>query len=358
MLHDLIVNLAIIISFLFISGQFFKQIPMHKSIKLKVLGGFVFGFMGIVLMFFSIHITDTTIMDLRNFAIITVFLSGGLLSGIITAFILSLGRIWIFGVSLSSIIGVGTFIILVLVCWYISKRKWNPSHKFLLMNFANIFIVFCAYIILITDRDVLYTAILHYGIINFIAGYAIFSLCDFISRSNEQYRKLMESARTDFLTGLHNVRQFDKLWNEHIQNAKQKKETLSLVVIDIDYFKRINDTYGHLVGDMILKEFAQVLKETTRSIDTVSRNGGEEFSVILPECSYEKAQEIAERIRKSVERRTFSISNAESIHVTVSLGVVSYPVPNENPETMISTADDCLYQAKRSGRNRVVAYSY
>ncbi|UFT98430.1 GGDEF domain-containing protein [Radiobacillus kanasensis] len=357
MYRDLIVNLALIISFLFVSGQIFKHKPLYSSNKQKIVGGFIAGSLGIVLMMFSIHITDHTIMDLRNFAIIVVMMSGGIVSGMITGVMLSLGRVLIYGVNLSSITAICTFILLVLACWGISKTGIKPLYKFMYMNGCNIAIVFSAYIFLINDHQTLISAMVHYGTISLLGGFVIYSLCDFISRSNEQFRMLKESATKDFLTGLSNVREFDTIWNQRILDAKQKEERLSLVLIDIDHFKKINDTYGHPVGDIVLQELGKVLRDSTRSFDTVSRNGGEEFSVILPDCPSHQAVEIAEKIRRTVEQHDFYISKMEKIHITVSIGVATYPEPIQDTENLIKIADDSLYQAKQSGRNKVVAYT-
>lgn len=134
-------------------------------------------------------------------------------------------------------------------------------------------------------------------------------------------KKYEEESSLDYLTGLNNVRHFDAIWNAHISNAREKNEKLSLLMIDIDYFKRINDTYGHSNGDVILKELGTILKKSTRAEDIVSRNGGEEFSVILPNSSHSQAAEIAERIRKEVETHTFSISHSKRFILPFRLGL-------------------------------------
>lgn len=353
MYRDLIINLALLISFLSISGQFFKDKPMNYSINTKLLGGIISGVLGSTLMFFAIQLTETTIMDLRNFAIIISSLYGGLISGLVAGVILAINRVLFFGISVSSITAVVTLILLPLICGLIAKMRISPLLKFIYMNVSNILVFTIAVSFLISDKHKLINAILYYGIISLLGGGILYFITEYISRSNANYRLLKESARKDFLTGLNNVREFDMIWNTHVRNARERKERLSLLLIDIDHFKKINDTYGHLAGDEVLKELGHVLTIATRSFDTVSRNGGEEFSVILPDCPNQQAIEIANRIRKTVESHEFCISSKETIKITISIGLATFPETIKDTEKMIGIADDCLYKAKHLGRNQV-----
>jgi diguanylate cyclase len=157
----------------------------------------------------------------------------------------------------------------------------------------------------------------------------------------------------DGLTGLNNFRQFDEIFNNLVNDLSTRIQNLSLLYIDIDYFKKINDTYGHYEGDFVLKELGIILKNYTRSYDTVSRNGGEEFTVLLPDCNLNRAIEIAERIRKSVEENEFTLTSGEVTKLTISIGVSSYRDTTNDPFLLIEDADKALYRAKKSGRNKV-----
>lgn len=355
MYRDLIINLSIIISFLFISGQTFKHKPMYGSITNKIIGGLIAGVLGLTLMSFSIQVTDTTMMDLRTFAIILAIIYGSIISGIIAGGMIVFGRMLLFGVNISSIAAVCIVISLVIVCALISKSNCPIFRKFLYMNISNIVIVSLAFIYLINDTTLLFQALAYYGVISLFSGFVIYYLCDYIVRSNENFRQLKESAQIDFLTGLNNVRQFDATWNKLVMNAKEKNEKLSLLLIDIDHFKKINDTYGHLIGDIVLKELGGILINSSRSFDIVSRNGGEEFSVILPDCSNQQALEIGEKLRNTVEKHDFFISKTEKINITISIGIATFPETIKDTDKMLETADKCLYKAKHSGRNKVSA---
>ena len=144
--------------------------------------------------------------------------------------------------------------------------------------------------------------------------------------------------------------------NNFSQQTIRKGENLSLLYIDIDYFKKINDTYGHSSGDIVLKNLAIILRDTCRIFDIISRNGGEEFSVMLLDCTASHAFEIAERIRKNVETNKFHISYKDDICVTISIGVTTYPDITDNIDNLIENADTALYEAKRTGRNKICNY--
>lgn len=161
-------------------------------------------------------------------------------------------------------------------------------------------------------------------------------------------------AITDSLTHLFNRGFFEKRFPQEFRAAQLHNHPLSIIIADIDLFKKINDTHGHLVGDKILQELGKILLSTTREEDLVFRFGGEEFVIIL-HAEKERAQEVAERIRHRVEN--FYREGQETIYkFTISLGVASYPQDAQNAKELLIKADQALYQAKRQGRNRVVSY--
>lgn len=181
----------------------------------------------------------------------------------------------------------------------------------------------------------------------------VYYVLHYISKTNALYRKLNYDAKKDFLTGLNNVREFDNMLNQVVTNAIEKGESLSILMIDIDFFKNVNDTYGHSSGDLVLKQLSNILVNSCRGFDIVSRNGGEEFTAILLDCDCRHAVTIAERVKKNVEEYTFIIQDNKEIKITVSIGVSSYPNIIKNISDLLAKADDALYLAKRTGRNKV-----
>ncbi|TWK84696.1 Response regulator PleD [Bacillus paralicheniformis] len=284
-----------------------------------------------------------------------------LFTGVFPAFICSLliiGGRFVYGGNISSIAAL-TGMIVIFIGYYLILRVMDKDadtyrKTFALVIFANVAISIVI-LMLLHDFHLVKILMIWFWILSTIGGFTSVYVVSYLKKSHFLLKKYEEESSLDYLTGLNNVRHFDAIWNAHISNAREKNEKLSLLMIDIDYFKTINDTYGHSNGDVILKELGTILKKSTRAEGIVSRNGGEEFSVILPNSSHSQAAEIAERIRKEVETHTFSISHSKKIHITVSIGVAAFPEVIRSTDELIEKADQCLYRAKHLGRNRVCA---
>ncbi|MEI6862928.1 MAG: sensor domain-containing diguanylate cyclase [Candidatus Omnitrophota bacterium] len=166
------------------------------------------------------------------------------------------------------------------------------------------------------------------------------------------YETVEKMAVTDSLTGLYVRRYFTERLDEELSRSARHGLKFSFLMLDIDDFKKINDTYGHLVGDVVLKDIGSIIKENVREIDLICRYGGEEFAAMLPETSNEGAFVVAERIRKRAEEHVFRAYD-ETLKLTVSLGVATYPDDSLNHQGIIEAADGALYKGKRSGKNVV-----
>ncbi|MCY2931324.1 MAG: diguanylate cyclase [Planctomycetota bacterium] len=174
-----------------------------------------------------------------------------------------------------------------------------------------------------------------------------------LRHDNEQLQRL---ATTDALTHVQNQRSFQDILAHQFRTAKRYAHHLSLLTLDVDFFKTVNDVHGHPSGDYVLKELAQIFLHSVRESDVVCRTGGEEFSVILPEADARQAQAFAERIRAQTAAREF-IVYGQAIRVTVSIGAATFPTDVEITDTgmLVWFSDRALLQAKQTGRNRVVA---
>ena len=170
-----------------------------------------------------------------------------------------------------------------------------------------------------------------------------------------EIEQIKEESLTDALTGISNRRAFDNILEKSLQSANDQNSPLSLLLIDIDHFKRFNDNFGHLVGDKVLRFLGKTLKRCIKGQDIAARFGGEEFAVILPYTSHIGAKVIAEMIRKSISAIELQDKEKKKSYgkITASIGVSEY-LPNEASSTLIQRCDLALYQAKKEGRNRVI----
>ena len=175
---------------------------------------------------------------------------------------------------------------------------------------------------------------------------------------NRMRTQLASIVQTDPLSGCYNRRGFEQQYRRELARAARTQTDLALIAIDLDFFKQVNDTYGHVVGDQVIAETGELLRASARTDDVVARTGGEEFMILAPNTSADGAQHLALRVLEAFRRRTFGEPKAK-VAVTVSVGVVSDTVPDESiAEALRSRADEALYAAKRSGRNRVVLWSH
>lgn len=196
------------------------------------------------------------------------------------------------------------------------------------------------------------------GMTALVAGGVLFGffywLVGRIGAQLESQRKTMaDLAMYDGLTKLLNHRMFYIFLEQEVARTRRHKKSLSLLMLDIDLFKRVNDTYGHVAGDVILVGLGSVINEQVRNVDSVYRYGGEEIAVILPETGLEGAVLVAERIRSTIEGHCFDIGQGQNIGITVSIGVASLPSQEVSVEKLVAMADKVLYEAKEDGRNRV-----
>jgi diguanylate cyclase (GGDEF)-like protein len=171
---------------------------------------------------------------------------------------------------------------------------------------------------------------------------------------NIENTKLYELSITDGITKLFIHRHFQVRLEEEIIRARRYNSPVSLIMIDIDHFKKFNDTYGHQTGDLVLIKVAETIKSTVRTnVDIAARYGGEEFAIILPETGKEEAALLAERLRKNIESKKLFTNKYGELKVTVSLGISGFPNDANNKSELISKADAALYKAKETGRNKL-----
>ncbi len=174
-------------------------------------------------------------------------------------------------------------------------------------------------------------------------------------------QRLKRQGLTDPLTAINNRRFFEQRLHEEVNASVRSQAPLSCLMLDVDYFKKVNDTHGHPVGDQVLREVATLIRAELRGNDVLARYGGEEFAALLSETPLETAEEVAERVRKGVEQHVFRLPSGKTFNVTISIGVASYAPGSEavsavpDGAALVGQADRCLYEAKGAGRNTVIS---
>jgi len=240
------------------------------------------------------------------------------------------------------------------------KKRWNVlSH--LIVFFIVSYFIFAASVWI--ARDELNTLSLVASIMLLLVGvfaYLVGQLALQTTSGVKDMAILQHESITDSLTGLRNRRYFDQRILEEVALSKRYKLPLTFMLLDVDYFKKINDTYGHKVGDEVLENLSKIVMEVVRDSDIVARYGGEEIAIITPNTGKQEAELLAERLRGIVEKTTVSTISAtqEVVQVTVSIGICSLSAIITDKEALLEEADQALYLAKKYGRNRVVVSNW
>lgn len=361
MLNSLFVNACIMVAVISVAYQLVRinnQTFQTRPLLWKVLLGLAGGFIGTTLMKNSVAFDAGVIVDFRNFPVIICAIFGGSTPALIAAGIIALSRAHFWGYSTATLVaGIAIFGIAISSSTLCCKTK-SFKKRWVWGLVLNLLVAMTSLIYLLQRNPILPKVLTYYTIGSAVMAIFLYWLITFHITAYENFVQLSMDSTKDFLTGLNNVRNFDFEFNKAISQSHRRNEPLSLLLLDIDHFKKVNDTYGHGSGDLILKQVATIMTEQCRIFDVISRNGGEEFSIILIDCSLENAYIAAERIRNAVEAHVFNIHHpqAESIHITISIGVASHLDPTIPREALIEFADQALYQAKQSGRNQTVVY--
>ena len=172
------------------------------------------------------------------------------------------------------------------------------------------------------------------------------------------FEEVMNSVSTDPLTGLYNRRHLRATYQIELRRARRYSNPLTILLLDIDHFKAINDSHGHFAGDRVLVALADLLRDVCRETDTIGRHGGDEVMVLLPETKKDDAYTLAERIRRAAADREVELEGGATVHFSLSIGVSTYPDDSQEPEELLQLADEALYTSKGRGRDVVSLYEH
>ncbi len=354
-LRDLFINACILITMISITKFYFiqKDLSSKKSFH-KITLGIATGLLGIILIGFGIRLPDSTLIDFRNVPLALAAIFGGPVSVLISGTVMSVLILVSFGLSKGAYFIITAILFNTVGCAFLTKFIVSRNMRWIILS-AYCTTVYSAFLFFQIHDTYVFTktAALYLGGI-LVVTFLLYLYTRYMETSNYLFNKYKKEASIDFLTGLKNVRQYDLILNEALDEVEKTNKQLSMLYIDIDYFKKINDTFGHHEGDIILTQFAQLLLLSSRHDDQVFRNGGEEFSVLLFDSSPDIAFEVAERIRSAVEQHKFKLSTGSFVNITISIGVATYPDNVNNIDWLAEKADTALYQAKRAGRNKVM----
>ncbi|GEL77598.1 GGDEF domain-containing protein [Tenuibacillus multivorans] len=355
MIDDLIMNICLLITFIFFWHQLFttRRLTYESPLWVKFSDGFLAGVLGIILMRYSIYVNDITILDLRHVPIALVAYYGGLIPSLVGAVIITIGR-YIIDVNFSSHVALFMMLFIAIGSGFISNYvKAIPWKKWLiLLIYGQAMFSIALYIVTPDYSQVLNIAILHI-IFTLVGGMLAFYFLRYVRRNSELFLKYREFSRKDPLTDLFNVRTFYYYYENFLKQAKENNQSMVLMLLDIDHFKKINDTYGHMSGDEVLKQLGDLFKHEAGRDAIISRNGGEEFSILYLDKSVKKAEKVAENIRKRVEHTIFKLPHGHSIQLTISIGMAFYDRAMTEDHILFHEADEALYRAKNAGRNNI-----
>jgi diguanylate cyclase len=355
MIRDLFINFTIIVAALSLANMLFRDHIYQDNARNHLIIGLLAGLLGCLLMLFSVRISPDLFFDFRYLPVIIMALYYSPLAAIETSVIIGVFRIAYFGVSDASITAFVVVIFVGIISSLAGKLKVSKSIQWLISACGSCLIGSAGLFTLVITQPNRISIVATFAIGTMVGSMFMYFFTEYLSRNNRFYERLKSEVEHDYLTGLKNNRFFDQSFNRHIQEAIVENRKVSLLYIDIDHFKKINDQFGHANGDLVLQELGQILKQTARTRDVVTRRGGEEFTVLLVDCSLQHAMNAAERVRRIVEEHVFQLSASLAVRITVSIGVSSFPETAQEEQRLIEQADIALYQAKREGRNRVAS---
>lgn len=352
MLYTLLANFALLTAFIYfgymIRSRFLSK--QQNTPWTRTLLGLMLGLFGVVLMYYNFPIGTQTVADFRQLPILIAVYAGGGISGGISTLIIAVYRLFfLHGFSFHSIVGAINVLITLLIALLflrvrkLSLKRWMPA---LLLSAANTMVIFLLVLNINSWVEIGANTLLF-----IVAGLFTYSMLQHLREANESLKMMREAATRDYLTSLHNSRAFEAMMAQKITSSNRNGTPFTLLFVDIDFFKQVNDSYGHPAGDAILLQFADVLRDTFRPGDHIFRKGGEEFVILVDQCDAEQIEKIGERLRQNVASHLFCLPGGGELMLTISAGSATYP--NVHQEELIGKADQALYEAKKTGRNRL-----
>ncbi|WP_322924481.1 diguanylate cyclase [Paenibacillus campi] len=320
-----------------------------------VIGGMFSGLIGIVMItYFSIgiHIGGNSLMvDFRQLAVLFSVYYGGGWAGLIAATMIGIYRLFFGSFQFSAWIGFANIMFTYILAATMMRHARQVSFWIWVRTLIGALLLYIVSVTIIGALFHSYALHALFGFFFVLAGLFAYYIIRYLQRADDNLVIMRDAANHDFLTKLYNPRSFDRLFRLTTQQAQENDDSFALLVVDIDHFKHVNDQYGHLNGDIVLVQVAELLNDTVRQSGYCARKGGEEFAAILTMSTSRAALNMAEQMRQRIEQHIFKLDGGQQLQLTVSIGVSVYP--QQAPKQMFQEADRALYYAKEHGRNQV-----
>lgn len=350
-------NFSILVAIISISLEFVRssKVQYNSIIMRRLVLGTVGGLVGILLLMSTVpfNADKSIIFDFRYVVMYLSAMYGGFISSIITSVIIAFYRIIVTGANPNAIIVSTSILICGFLLGALSHLRATRGQKFIIMNTVVALCIMVALYLISDDFNLFIANAFLFTSSTIFTSYFICRYIQFSIATIRNYWQLKIDATTDHLTELANLREFENRFEQLFEECQSNQLPISFLMLDLDHFKLINDTYGHQKGDEVLSELAQILIKSCRGHDLVARIGGEEFAIVLPRCPRETALTIGRRIRKQIEEFSFC-KDTHGIRMTVSIGVSSFPKDASDSVKLMAMADKALYKAKSAGRNAVM----
>ena len=357
-LYDLLHNLTLLMSGFYLLGKLSPHpITVDSKRSVRILYGISLSILSWLLMQLTIEPAPGVLVDLRHIpVIVAAYFAGPLPTMIVTSVII----LYRFSINLnSSAYAAALFIILIAVGTSLLV-KWLPIYSKRTFTMVTVYATVLHGIVLIyvlADTGLLFDILSVVLPASFISSWLALVIIRDIRLTKQSMRTWQQTAQRDFLTGLHNFRAFTDHFDDLKQQTILQQHEVALITIDIDHFKHVNDTFGHEAGDEVLRQFASRLRDGVTDAGFISRNGGEEFSILVEQLTDAKVLALAEQLRERIATSPFQLSNGTQLPLTASFGVALFPKSTSEIQQLVTDADVALYHSKQNGRNRVTLFT-
>ncbi|TCI52089.1 diguanylate cyclase [Exiguobacterium sp. SH5S13] len=345
---SLFVNACVAFTGFYLISKVFHSQLFFSSRSRGVLIGMLAGMLGLFLMFNGVEVNEDVRVDLRHLPLVLLAFYGARLPLFIATGFIASTR-FLFGFTDQAVVAfIATWFVSLGMIWIHRRLSERLFFQSMLLNVWALFVISIAVLINLGWSMSYITLIATIWTVGLLVGLLSSVLTIDLDQAKRRAKDYKQSAERDPLTGLFNRR----VWDRYTSELENENRPSNVLALDIDHFKRVNDTYGHANGDLVLQRFAELLLAETRLHDVVARVGGEEFVILMYDLTPEKVEKVAERIRKRIEDEVFVLKDFPPIHITASIGIAHGK--SEPVQKMTEAADNALYQAKRSGRNQVI----